>query len=912
MFSEIIGVKLLALAACMFHSSTVAAISNSSSLSYIPGRYLVEFADETTTSHTFFSTLSEHAISATPFLSLDYSLFKGASFNLHDSGNEKVNIQTIQSLPSVKNIHPVRSYSLPETAGYPVNQVSSFTSVENSAQSDITQDTLSTHVMTGVDKLRSEGYVGEGIKVAIVDTGIDYNHPALGGCFGKGCKVGFGKDLVGDDYTGANTPVPSDDPMDCAGHGTHVAGIIAANSTAPNFTGVAPNVTLGIYRVFGCAGSTADDVLIQAFMMAYDAGADVITASIGIESGWSEEPWAVAVSRIVEAGVPCTVAAGNDGTSGVFMISAAATGHGVTAVASVDNSVTPTLFQNASWSADNTTTSSFGWIPYTPADIDGTYPLFDVLQGSNDTTIACRDNFTIPSIPGKVALIPYIGYCTAGIGIVNKVVAAGSKYIMYYYDTPGTVTFGNGTGYGIDSFGMVSTDVAKKWTKLLAAGSTVSINVTNPAFDNWYAVSTVNNITGGYLSYFTSWGPTFEAEVKPQVAAPGGSILSTYPLKLGGYKIETGTSMATPFVAGSIALLLNTRDKLDPATINNLLSATAKPRSFNDGESTYPYLAPIAQQGGGLLNIYDAVHTVGVLNVSSIGFNDTEHFIKSASFEIKNTGKESVTYAVNYVSTGTVYTLPSNGDPVPSAFSPGAPPEIVTSSAKLTLSPDKVILKAGESASVEVIATPPTDLNASRIPVYGGYITLNGTNSESLSLPYLGVASNLKDANIFDTVDNGVYLSRYFNVSGIPDGFAFTLPPQNSTDEEKTKYDFPVPVAIQSFGSRVLRVDLVPTQSNSTIKTTKVLGVDIAGSIDPFPAYDTGRGAWHSFWYGQFSDGTFAQPGDYYLLLRALKIFGDENSPDDYESVETVSFSLKYGSSNATAAPARRSIGFNA
>lgn len=107
-------------------------------------------------------------------------------------------------------------------------------------------DTFSPHVMTQVNKLRDEGIVGDGIKVAIVDTGvslathmcvrvyihvyivltrpimiqIDYKHPALGGCFGPGCLVSFGHDLVGDDYTGANTGVPDDDPMDCQGHGT--------------------------------------------------------------------------------------------------------------------------------------------------------------------------------------------------------------------------------------------------------------------------------------------------------------------------------------------------------------------------------------------------------------------------------------------------------------------------------------------------------------------------------------------------------------------------------------------------------------------------------------------------------------------------------------------------------------------
>ena len=64
--------------------------------------------------------------------------------------------------------------------------------------------------MTGVDKLHDEGLIGHGILVGILDTGVDYNHPALGGCFGPGCKIAGGTDLVGNAYDGTNTPVPGE------------------------------------------------------------------------------------------------------------------------------------------------------------------------------------------------------------------------------------------------------------------------------------------------------------------------------------------------------------------------------------------------------------------------------------------------------------------------------------------------------------------------------------------------------------------------------------------------------------------------------------------------------------------------------------------------------------------------------
>jgi minor extracellular serine protease Vpr len=89
-----------------------------------------------------------------------------------------------------------------------------------------------------------------------------------------GYQIRFGYDFVGDNYTGYNLAVPDLYPLDCNGHGTHVSGIVGAN--APMFTGVAPNATLGMYRVFGCSGGTANDIIIAAFNAAYDDGGNYL------------------------------------------------------------------------------------------------------------------------------------------------------------------------------------------------------------------------------------------------------------------------------------------------------------------------------------------------------------------------------------------------------------------------------------------------------------------------------------------------------------------------------------------------------------------------------------------------------------------------------------------------------------
>lgn len=165
-------------------------------------------------------------------MNLTYSLFKGTSFQLHDTATEDDTVQQISDMTAVKQIWPLRIYNLPKDEIVSVGGSATADGAAGSSplrrragsNSTSSADTFSPHVMTQVDKLRALGYTGKGVKLAIIDSGVDYTHPALGGCFGEGCLVSYGYDLVGDDYNGSNTPVPDDDPLDCAGHGTHVSG----------------------------------------------------------------------------------------------------------------------------------------------------------------------------------------------------------------------------------------------------------------------------------------------------------------------------------------------------------------------------------------------------------------------------------------------------------------------------------------------------------------------------------------------------------------------------------------------------------------------------------------------------------------------------------------------------------------
>lgn len=148
----------------------------------------------------------------------DNELFTGASLTLQNDED----LVHLANANGVLSITPVTVIQRPDTQKSVVLDGSSDPALQKSKG-----DAQSVHIMTGVDKLHQEGTTGKGIHIGIIDTGVDYTHPSLGGCFGPNCKIAYGYDLVGDEYNGQNTPVPDDDPKStCNGHGTHVAGII--------------------------------------------------------------------------------------------------------------------------------------------------------------------------------------------------------------------------------------------------------------------------------------------------------------------------------------------------------------------------------------------------------------------------------------------------------------------------------------------------------------------------------------------------------------------------------------------------------------------------------------------------------------------------------------------------------------
>ncbi|OTB08539.1 hypothetical protein M426DRAFT_52137 [Hypoxylon sp. CI-4A] len=808
-------------------------------------------------------------------MNLDYKLFKGASIQFHDLTTAEQEAANLNSLPSVKQVWPNRVYSLPKDEVVWTGRSGGENYIKN-VKRQLGNDTFTPHVMTQVDKLRAEGFQGEGVKIGIIDSGVDYTHPALGGCFGgEDCLFTFGTDIVGDDYNGDNEPTPDADPYDgCGGHGTHVSGIIAAQVNELGFTGVAPGVKLGMFRVFGCTGGAGNDVLIDAYMQAFEAGANIITASIGGSSGWSEDPWSVAVSRIVEAGVPCTVSAGNDGATGLFYASTASNGKKVTSIASIDNEVTPLLLTESNFTIDDGEQQEFGYALGEPGEwADISLPLwapsYDITEAAQGCEAFSDDT---PDLSGYIVLIRR-GTCT----FVEKATNAaqfGAKYVLYYNNVAvgaiGPATTGVPDVLGT---GMVTAAQGETWVKALEAGSEVVLNMLDPLTAPVSLTYQDNTATGGYASSFTTWNPTFEMDIKPQLASPGGNILSTYPIPLGTYAILSGTSMACPLVAAIYALISNARGTLDPSTIENLLSATANPQFLNDGNQTFSTLAPVSQLGAGIVQAYDAAHATTLLSKSSLAFNDTDNFVDTLNFTIKNLGTEDVTYDLSSVGASTGYTFSDSIYPDPF---PGL--ELTDEYATVELSESKVTVAANDEATISVTVTPP-DLDASRLPVYSGYITLNGTNGDSLSLPYNGAVGSLHDTQVLDV--GYLSISSDAELNPITGNVSFVLPKTNSTVANAT---YPIAVALLAFGSPQLNIKVVP-----------VGGDDSTGSlIFGSPFYYASRDAYTAAWTGQLADGSLAPAGQYKFRFEALHIFGDAADPAEYDVDESVAFTIRY------------------
>ncbi|KAF9429216.1 hypothetical protein BGZ76_001648 [Entomortierella beljakovae] len=672
-----------------------------------------------------------------------YSIFNGAAIDVK-SAHEG---QDLASLPNVKNVWPITVHSIPKVR---VSEV-------DSSEPD------SLHEMTGMDIVSSQyNLTGRGIKVGVIDTGIDYKHPAFAvsgasaGCLGGDCRTIVGWDFVGDEYDGRNSPVPDADPMDCNGHGTHVAGIVGANAMnitdpAPPvpFVGVAPEVTFGAYRIFGCDGGSGDDIIMAAMERAFVDGMDIINMSLGGGSAYMTNPQAVLGDKLIARGVSLVVAAGNDGEDGVWMVSDVSLGNLSSSIASFDNIYT----NNYYLTYDDTS------YPYKYSqgygrgvNISGTtlVPIY-----SSDGTLAngCDPNlYTGIDVRDKVVLVLGDNGCHSGeMGIVAD--NLGAAAILLQADTAaGLAELGGLRGYPMGSVSR-STGEALQASYKNEASSILT-------WSNDQKIFRADG--GGGPSDFSSYGVDGDLRSKPDFAGPGGNILSTYPLELGGYAVLSGTSMATPYVAGSHAIYMQYKGGRVPGnTIRQVFKNTATiyqnnvtfavPSNTTSNEALSTTYASAVKQGAGLINVLRAITTTTSITPDHINLLDTINFVSNSTITITNTGNQSETYTLSHIATDAL-----NSYPTDNTF-PLTVPELQPNHATVTFTETTVNIAAGASVNVTIHFVEPDTGDAATFPLYSGYVIATPTISQTalpVSIPYIGMKGSIAQVPIMDT-DSG-------------------------------------------------------------------------------------------------------------------------------------------------------------
>ncbi|TLD08893.1 uncharacterized protein PgNI_07817 [Pyricularia grisea] len=853
--------------------------------SVVKGVYMVEL-DDSVTPDQLTDTLSAANVTVHIRQTLKSRIFNGVSLDLVGAGNDSAATEgTLLAATGVKQIWPVRTVSMPK------NDVQSFiplgthySTPHTTTRRATANDTYYPHVMAQVDRLHDAGITGLGVRIAVVDTGVDYDNPILGGCLGANCIVTHGWDSVGVDelldVAGAVTPVPDDDPMDCAGHGMHVAGIVAALPNEFGFLGAAPGATLGAYRVMDCSGYGTEETIAAGMLRAFDDGNHILTLSM-------------TASRIVEAGVPVFVAIGNTGETGsLFDPVAPADARHISSVSSFDPVQEPAVYALAEYVVDDGKVEEFEWVPLLNGryDMEGSadeqaFPLIDLNSFVVNGTVVggCQ---TIPdSVPDLSGYLVLVERTPANSCIFRtqreNIKAKGGNHMMFWASEDIIRSIVNDD---LQTFIATTTPTpATEWRNALSAGSNVTVTLTNPTKSKPKVVWTTNNKTGGYVSSFSSWGPTLEMQSAPVFGGPGRSILSTYLHNKGqGVATLGGTSMAAPFVAASAALLLQAHNHtLDPPTLQTLLSSTA----IHSLGNPHPL-----QAGAGLVQLWDAAHTKGVLSAPNISFNDSDHHVGEMRLALRNTGDVPAVYSLSHTAAATIYAMGPDADSLTSM-----PLQTIDAPAAISFSTDSVSVPAGGEAEIAVRCTPPQGVEGGRWPIYSGYLQFNGSNGDVLSIPYVGNAGSMRRAVVLTAQE--LFVTPRFAA-----GDVVTLPSGEGSSSSSSGI---VVTVYPRLPTRVMRYELVePTFTNATgvamsNSTTAWLGHKTFGQMMGSPQAVFAKGAAGSIKFtGLMAGGGRLGEGRYAILVSVLRLFGDpdQGDVDNWQTVETVPFELRYSS----------------
>ena len=463
--------------------------------------------------------------------------------------------------------------------------------------------------------LWTAGLRGQGVLVAIIDDGVEYSHPDLGGCIrAAGCKVVDGYDFVDLDNDPRNGFTVTNGVATRDYHGTHVA------ATAAGLKGVAPDANILAVRVLG-TNTTGKPSNLSNVMAGIEyslrMGAQVANMSIGLLNAWgpSTNLWSAMTGNAMRSGMVWCNSNGNDGPT-TYRAGMYAASPDVIAVGNAD--ARPVNYPRTSVVATSEVLIGGSYGAPLPAWMLGV-PLQVVHVGFGNTPAY----YSGKNVTGKVVLALRGGAAGEDANFTNKAdqaKAQGAAAIIIYNDAARMVDFST-AALSIPSFTMSHPNGLK-----VIANPTIVVENFSP---------------GAQMSASSSRGPTPDLLIKPDVSAPGSGIIAAVPFDASatGYAALSGTSMASPHVAGAAALLRQAHPEWTTQQIKLALMNTAGNLKDLVGNSYGPI-----DQGAGMVDLSRAVSPNAVLTPGSISFGQ---LMPAAGY--------SATRSINVASNGGTY-----------------------------------------------------------------------------------------------------------------------------------------------------------------------------------------------------------------------------------------------------------------
>jgi minor extracellular serine protease Vpr len=640
---------------------------------------------------------------------------------------------------------------------------------------------------------------GAGMKIGILDSGIDQTHPAFqdsslpmpGGypiCSGADCAFTNNKVIVARSYVAqlaaGSSPDPAADsrpddtsPRDRDGHGTAVASVAAGNVNTGSitFNGMAPKAYLGNYKIYGSPGvndSTTDDIIIQALEDAFNDGMDVINFSSGGPAFSGPLDTGAACGN--DAGVPCDLvaqtfelaarkgliivaASGNEGDNGTHY----PTLNSVGSPGDAPSVIAPGATTNSHSFAEDVTVPG----PGIPANLqaiavrsgDAGVPTGAVTAVLRDVTQVGNDGFGCSALPaaslvGTIALIERspAGGCSFATKLSNAEDAGAVAVIFYMADQSALISPSGLSNSGIPAV-LISNADGLALKDLLTSSPSHLVTIDPEGIEQ--------NATANLLAGFSSRGPTTgDAALKPDLVAPGTSIYMAAenydPLgelySSNRYAAADGTSFATPIVAGAAALVKQKHPSYTAAQVKSALVNTASQDVMSDDSGNNP--VGIESLGAGKLDAGASVADTVTVTPSSVSFGaiSGSTLPKPQPLQITNGGAAAVnlTLAVTTVRQ--------------------------SSAARIAIDKQSLTLAPGASAALNVSLSG----SAPSPGLYSGVITISGAGVP-LRVPYLfaagsGVASNIIpltgtdfDGTVNGGISDGIISFKLVDANGI-------------------------------------------------------------------------------------------------------------------------------------------------